>query len=229
MVIMLKWLLRTWNSFVQVLIQKTKQVYTHICSWVFVATHIHNTTQSNWIRWRRTDTNSILIVYNDPFTQTHTHTICAHNSMGYSFIIVPQDDDTGGLCPLGYYCLEGTPDPYHTPCQNGTYGNWSGSTSEDDCSDCPPGMVCSGQALTEPNDLCAPGYYCTERAKTRYPTDGVTGNICPVGFYCPEGSPAPKRCEGGYYTNITGQASCFDCPACKYDNIPYPWKVHSVL
>ncbi|KAJ8035012.1 hypothetical protein HOLleu_22086 [Holothuria leucospilota] len=128
----------------------------------------------------------------------------------------PTDDDTGGLCPPGYYCLEGTPDPYHTPCQNGTYGNWTGSASEDDCADCPPGQVCSGEALTEPNGLCAPGYYCSGKAKSKYPTDGVTGNICPVGFYCPEGSPAPKRCEGGYYTNITGQASCFDCPPSYY-------------
>ena len=62
------------------------------------------------------------------------------------------------------------------------------------------------------------GYFCLGKAKTQYPTDGTTGNICPVGFYCPEGSPAARRCEGGYYTNITGQATCFDCPKGKATN-----------
>ncbi|XP_022100039.1 zonadhesin-like [Acanthaster planci] len=124
--------------------------------------------------------------------------------------------DNGDMCPKGFYCMEGTANPYLTPCFNGTYGNITGLTAQDDCLDCPPGEVCSGLGLMAPNELCAAGYYCKGKAKIRHPTDDVTGNICPEGFYCPEGSPAPMRCEGGYYTNITGQASCFDCPAGYY-------------
>ena len=63
----------------------------------------------------------------------------------------------GGICPPGYYCEEGTANPYLTPCENGTYSNHSGGQNMDDCLDCPPGEVCNGVALTAPNDLCAPG------------------------------------------------------------------------
>jgi len=43
--------------------------------------------------------------------------------------------------------------------------------------------------------------------------DGVTGDICPIGSYCPQGSPAPTTCIAGSYTNATGQATCLTCPA----------------
>ncbi|XP_071958738.1 uncharacterized protein [Antedon mediterranea] len=124
--------------------------------------------------------------------------------------------DAGGLCPEGYYCPAGTADPFHYPCENGTYSNRTGLEELEDCTDCPPGEVCNGEALYGPNGICAPGYFCLGKAKSQYPTDGSTGDICPIGFYCPEGSPAPKRCEGGYFTNITGQSSCFDCPERRY-------------
>nr|XP_054760934.1 uncharacterized protein LOC129267226 [Lytechinus pictus] len=118
----------------------------------------------------------------------------------------------GGECPAGYYCPEGTETPTSYPCQNGTYLNVTGGKEIEDCLDCPGGEVCGGYALTEPNELCAPGYFCAGKAKTKYPTDGETGNICPVGHYCPEGSPAAMRCPDGEYNNITGRAECFTCP-----------------
>nr|XP_054760935.1 neurogenic locus notch homolog protein 3-like [Lytechinus pictus] len=118
----------------------------------------------------------------------------------------------GGECPAGYYCPEGTETPTSYPCQNGTYLNVTGGKEIEDCLDCPGGEVCGGYALTEPNELCAPGYFCAGKAKTKYPTDGETGNICPVGHYCPEGSPAAMRCPDGEYNNITGKAECFTCP-----------------
>nr|XP_006821767.1 PREDICTED: uncharacterized protein LOC100369099 [Saccoglossus kowalevskii] len=122
----------------------------------------------------------------------------------------------GDVCPVGYYCPAGTVGPYEYPCGNGTYNNVTQAMSVDDCLDCPPGEVCEGMALVGPTGLCAAGYYCTRAAYTKYPDallDAGTGAICPMGHYCPQGSPAPKRCEGGYYTNITGQEECFDCPA----------------
>ncbi|XP_070551430.1 uncharacterized protein [Ptychodera flava] len=122
----------------------------------------------------------------------------------------------GDVCPEGHYCPAGTPAPYTYPCGNGTFNNVTGAKAESDCLDCPPGEVCEGMALVGPTGLCGAGYFCTGAAYTQYPTDDTTGNICPVGHYCPEGSPAAKRCEGGYYTNITGQAECFDCPAGYY-------------
>eukprot|EP00057_Strongylocentrotus_purpuratus_P012752 XP_011667226.1 PREDICTED: neurogenic locus notch homolog protein 3 [Strongylocentrotus purpuratus] len=118
----------------------------------------------------------------------------------------------GGECPAGYYCPEGTETPISYPCENGTFLNVTGGQEMADCLDCPGGEVCGGYALTEPNELCAPGYFCIGKAKTKYPTDGDTGNICPVGHYCPEGSPAAIRCQDGEYNNLTGRSECFTRP-----------------
>lgn len=37
------------------------------------------------------------------------------------------------------------------------------------------------------------------------PSDGVTGNICPVEHYCPSGSTSPLVCPDGTYSNTTGK------------------------
>lgn len=48
------------------------------------------------------------------------------------------------------------------------------------------------------------GYYCTINSTKKNPTDGVTGNECPIGHYCPKGSHAPIACSNGTFMNITG-------------------------
>nr|XP_048683106.1 sushi, von Willebrand factor type A, EGF and pentraxin domain-containing protein 1-like [Caretta caretta] len=40
--------------------------------------------------------------------------------------------------------------------------------------------------------------------------------ICPVGHYCPTGSPEPKTCPSGKYQDQTGQSRCKTCPAGKF-------------
>ena len=50
-------------------------------------------------------------------------------------------------------------------------------------------------------------YYCTEAAYSDTPTDGVTGDVCPVGHYCPQGSSSPEPCSQGYYLDATQQVS----------------------
>ena len=50
-------------------------------------------------------------------------------------------------------------------------------------------------------------YYCTLEALTDTPTDGVTGDVCPVGHYCPEASTYPLPCDEGYYLDSTQQVS----------------------
>ncbi|NXC36317.1 AB24G protein, partial [Campylorhamphus procurvoides] len=47
------------------------------------------------------------------------------------------------------------------------------------------------------------------------PTDGVTGDVCPAGSYCPPGCPSPVPCPPGTYSNLSGLRSlqeCLDCP-----------------
>ena len=41
------------------------------------------------------------------------------------------------------------------------------------------------------------GYYCILNASTSTPTDGVTGNECELGEYCPEGSSVGIKCPAG--------------------------------
>jgi hypothetical protein len=42
------------------------------------------------------------------------------------------------------------------------------------------------------------------------------GSICPLGYYCPAGSPAPEPCPLGHYSNVTGMETCTPCPAGYY-------------
>lgn len=49
------------------------------------------------------------------------------------------------------------------------------------------------------------GYYCSGGAASPVPTDGVTGNICPLGYFCPMGSASPVICPDGTYSNATGK------------------------
>ena len=67
---------------------------------------------------------------------------------------------------------------------------------------------------TEPTDECAAGYYCTQGAYSATPTDGVTGDICPAGGFCPRGSITEQDCPIGTYsqqTGLTNDTECTDC------------------
>ena len=61
-------------------------------------------------------------------------------------------------------------------------------------------------------DDCDAGYYCASGANISMPTDGTTGDICPIGNYCPTGSQAPLPCPEGTYMNETGAPICNGCP-----------------
>ncbi|RQX68437.1 putative GCC2 and GCC3 domain protein [Toxoplasma gondii CAST] len=134
-------------------------------------------------------------------------------------IFVAGDSDRFGACPPGHYCVSGTDEP--TPCSPGTYQD-SGFASS--CKPCVPGKYCGQAGLSRPSGDCAPGYYCLESAAVPNPTDGVTGGVCPAGWYCPAGSFAPKACPRGQYTDAAAQGECKLCPtgsAC-YSNSPQP-------
>jgi len=49
-------------------------------------------------------------------------------------------DLTERVCPIGFYCTEGTVSPH--ACPPGTYYNITGAESEDDCKYCPEGYFC---------------------------------------------------------------------------------------
>lgn len=85
-------------------------------------------------------------------------------------------------CPVSHYCPNGSALPLA----------------------CDPGKYCSREELSEPEFDCEAGHFCKSGAKEAKPTDGVTGDICPVGTYCPRGSDSPKNCPIGTYLNSTG-------------------------
>jgi hypothetical protein len=65
----------------------------------------------------------------------------------------------GALCPEGYYCPQGTSDYTLSPCNNGTFGNYSGMQAAGDCLPCTPGFACVGMGLTAPNTNCKAGMF----------------------------------------------------------------------
>lgn len=93
----------------------------------------------------------------------------------------PTVDVTGGPCPPGHYCPNGT--SYPLGCLAGTYNPTAGMSQ---CSPCPT------------------GFYCPENSTT------YQGNLCPAGHYCPEGTGEPHQfpCSQGYTNPATGK--CLD-------------------
>ena len=99
----------------------------------------------------------------------------------------PTVDSTGGPCPVGHYCPNGTSYPLGCPA-----GSYNPTTGLSECITCPA------------------GYYCPENS-TAY-----LGNDCPVGHYCPAGTGSMNQypCDKGYYNGIAGKQSVSDCLPC---------------
>ncbi|XP_063692807.1 zonadhesin-like [Bolinopsis microptera] len=119
-------------------------------------------------------------------------------------------------CPVGRYCPEqsGTP----KLCPAGTFRTDELGHELDDCTPCTAGHYCVKPGLDKVSGQCAPQYYCTSGAEFSQPDDGNTGNICPVGKYCTQGTSTPYNCPAGSYMDQEGNSDtdCFPCPGGKY-------------
>ena len=131
---------------------------------------------------------------------------------------------TGGPCPAGYYCPPGS--AHAEACPSGTYQPGTRKSSSAACLPCSAGKYCSGEGKTQESGPCSPGYYCTIGASISNPDDGVTGDICPPGYECPEGSYLPMVCLAGTYAGI-GSPACLDCSPGYYceGNATYEQKI----
>lgn len=118
----------------------------------------------------------------------------------------PLNQPYGTECPNGSYCPRGTPSP--VLCPKGTYQPSQRNTRVEDCVDCDPGKFCSETGLSAVSGDCKAGYFCKNKADKSNPEDGVTGDICPVGSFCVEGSIQPHTCYNGTYMNHTGNSCC---------------------
>lgn len=102
------------------------------------------------------------------------------------------------MCRQLRYC--NCPSQRDTAC----FSNLTQLEAEAECTDCVGGWYCETPGLVLPTALCSEGSYCTLGASTAAPRDGVTGDICPTGHYCPEGSEVGVVCPGGTYNPTEG-------------------------
>lgn len=86
-------------------------------------------------------------------------------------------------CPRGFYCPAESSAP--NPCPMGTVGTSPESGALDNCTACTPGFFCDREGSWQTTGPCDAGYICYGGASTSTPVDGVTGEVCPAGGYCP--------------------------------------------
>ena len=59
-----------------------------------------------------------------------------------------------------------------------------------------------------------PRYFCRQYAESSTPDQGTDANICPAGYFCPEGTTEPDPCPPGTYSDLTqleSQDQCYNC------------------
>ena len=86
------------------------------------------------------------------------------------------DTSTGGRCPVGHYCVQGTSSPQPCPAgqfmatlYNGgniTWSDMNGTSHTTVCTPCPNGEVCTTTGLSASDGTCAAGYWCNLGAST---------------------------------------------------------------
>ncbi|XP_037836575.1 multiple epidermal growth factor-like domains protein 11 [Kryptolebias marmoratus] len=140
--------------------------------------------------------------------------LCAEGffCVGGAFEQSPSDNLTGSLCPPGYFCPVGTSVP--KLCPKGTFSEQGGLVDSSQCQSCSPGFYCSESGLSTVSGPCLPGFYCLDGSQSAAPVSDVSGGVCPVGHYCPEGTSTPFPCPLGFYLNDTGRKSKDDCKPC---------------
>lgn len=89
-------------------------------------------------------------------------------------------------------------------CPQGTFGNTTGLRSANECIACEPGYYCPTQGHVKPYDQCNAGYYCSGGSIEANPVAKSYGYVCPVGHYCPKGTPILVPCPKGTYQPGTG-------------------------
>lgn len=147
-----------------------------------------------------------------------------------------KDESCSGQCRAGFYCpanvLNTRPNPY--PCGGDDLYCPMGSgfplRVDTGFYSVPEGA--DNHRHRQNQTICEPGYYCEKGVRQRCPA-GRYGTVeglahrncsaeCPVGHYCPEGTPDPMKCPAGTFGESTGlsTAECtglcrpgFYCPA----------------
>ena len=120
-------------------------------------------------------------------------------------------------CPAGSFCQNTSSLP--TECPDGYYS----LDCATECTPCPPGYSCSAKdtlpvicdvglyspGLSTSCLSCGPGVVCLEGSSA----NNVSNNICPLGYYCPDGVSA-LGCPTGTFGNKTGLTDSAECSIC---------------
>lgn len=61
---------------------------------------------------------------------------------------------------------------------------------------------------------CSAGYHCIRGSSTKTPVDNITGQICPRGKFCIQGTETPENCPPGTFSNVTGLRGKNECLPC---------------
>lgn len=78
------------------------------------------------------------------------------------------------------------------------------------CPVSPIGFYCLLPGLVAVSGPCSAGFHCTRGASVPSPTDRVTGDLCPPGHFCPQGSPRPAPCPAGESRTVSASPEvCF--------------------
>lgn len=118
------------------------------------------------------------------------------------------------ICPAGFYCPENTTRSNEFPCPVGTFISLTTQGDVSDCQPCTGGDYCDSIGLAAPTGRCSAGYFCVTGATGAAPTQGLDADICPKGFYCPEGTLTPQPCPPGTFNPITGLQRVDQCTDC---------------
>lgn len=136
-------------------------------------------------------------------------------------------------CDPGYYCEAGSTTPTEKACPPGTFQPNEGAKSVDECQPSPPGFYqeLTAAIIIDTAKTCTAGYFCALGSFTPTPdpaTDGASipatlpyptayGDVCPIGYYCPTGTPSKICCPPGKRCTATQLAAPDnDCDAGKY-------------
>ncbi|OAF64381.1 hypothetical protein A3Q56_07913, partial [Intoshia linei] len=113
------------------------------------------------------------------------------------------------VCIKGHFCPLNSNIPQ--PCPLGTFSSNTGLGTSDDCTVCTGGKYCAGVGLLVPTGSTDAGFVGISGVFTSAPYDGVTGKLCPLGYYCPIGSAVPKACDAGKYVPSEGGKNKLQC------------------
>ncbi|XP_032352703.1 multiple epidermal growth factor-like domains protein 6 [Camelus ferus] len=130
------------------------------------------------------------------------------------FCLANTSSVVGNECPAGHYCPASTSFASQFPCPRGTYQPERGAVQRSDCTPCEPGSYCLLSGLEAVSGPCSAGFHCIQGASVPNPTDGITGDFCPSGHFCSQGSPRPTPCPAGSFLPIPGATSLEDCQPC---------------